>query len=135
MIPVKTIMTAEVITVSPQTPIHDALNMLTTNAISGMPVVDDAQKLVGILTEKDVLQILLNGKVSPNAVVADYMSRDVVSFKEDDSAVAVCEFFVKNPMRRVPIVRDGRVVGIVSRRDIVSLIMEAKSKLSNFRYA
>jgi len=65
--------------------------------------------------------------------VEEYMSRNVVSFPEDASATTVCEFFIKNPIRRVPIVKDGKLIGIVSRRDIIHLILEGRNKLSPYR--
>ena len=58
------------------------------------------------------------------------MSREVICFTEDDSAVEICKFFMRTHIRRVPIIRDGCLIGIVSRRDIVSLIAEAKTKMS-----
>ena len=54
-----------------------------------------------------------------------------MSFPDTADAVEICQFFIKNNFRRVPIVRDGKLVGIVSRRDIVELILEAKEKLSS----
>ena len=135
MIPVKSIMTTKVISVHPYTPIEEALDLLTKHKISGLPVVDECGMLKGILSEKDVLGILLNKNLDIHDTVGDYMSRSVVCFKEDDNAVDVCKFFMKTHFRRVPIVRDGKLIGIVSRRDIVSLICEVRSKISEFRYA
>ena len=134
MIPVKKIMTKEVVTVKTDTRIIDALNLLTKNEISGLPVVDENMHLVGILTEKDVLRILLNSNVSTKATVSEFMSRKVTSFKEDDNVTDVCTFFIKNPIRRVPIVRDKKVIGIVSRRDIIKLILEARNEIFDFRF-
>jgi CBS domain-containing protein len=134
VIPVKTIMTTDLVTVHPHAPIYEALNLLKDHQVSGLPVVDEENHLVGILTEKDVLTLLISPE--PRSVtVSDYMSRKVVCFKEDDSAISVCEFFLKNAIRRVPIVRDGKFVGIVSRRDIISLILEVESKISDFRFS
>ena len=135
MIPIKTIMTENVITVVPSTPIYEAMNLLAKYAISGVPVVDSDNKLIGILTEKDVLKILINPNIGVKDKVEDYMTKNVFSFTEDADAITVCEFLIKNPIRRVPIVRDGKLVGIVSRRDIIALILEAKEKLSDHRFS
>ena len=134
MFPVQSIMTTNVITVKPETPIFDALNLLVEHKISGMPVVDDRGFVVGVLSEKDVLEILIDKNLGIKKTVDDYMSRNVVSFTEEDSAIDICKFFIQSSFRRVPIVKDRKLVGIVSRRDIVELILEAKSKISDFRF-
>ena len=135
MIPVKDIMTANVITVAENTPIYDALNLLSEHEISGMPVIDENKKVVGMLTEKDVLQILINSKISVDARVSEYMSHKVVSFLEEDDVMAVCRFLLSAAVRRVPVVRDGKIVGIVSRRDIVRLILKLRLELSDYRFS
>ena len=131
---VTSIMTTNVISVMPDTPIYEALDLLAKHRISGLPVVDADENVVGILTEKDVLRILIDRKLGLLSTVEDYMSRNVISFSEEDSAIEICKFFIRSNIRRVPIVRDGRLVGIVSRADIITLILEAKNKISNFRY-
>ena len=134
MLPLKSIMTIGVITVKADTPIYEALYLLAKNKISGIPVVDDEEQVVGVLSEKDVLKILFDKKLDVNSTVDDYMSRDVICFTEEDGAIDVCKFFIRSNIRRVPIVKDNKLVGIVSRADIIPLILEAKNKISNFRY-
>ena len=134
MLPLKSIMTIGVITVKADTPIYEALYLLAKNKISGIPVVDDEEQVVGVLSEKDVLRILFDKKLDVNSTVDDYMSRDTICFTEEDSAIDVCKFFIRSNIRRVPIVKDNKLVGIVSRADIIPLILEAKNKISNFRY-
>ena len=135
MIIVKTIMSTDVKYVKQDTPILDALNLLEKNHVSGLPVVDDNMSVVGVLSEKDVLEILIDKKLDARNKVEDYMTREAICFTENDDVVNVCKFFIKSHIRRVPITRENVLVGVVSRRDIVTLIMEAKSKLSSFRYA
>ena len=134
MISIKSIMTKNVIAVSPNLPIYEALDLLMKHKISGMPVVDSNNHVVGILTEKDVLKILIDKNLHAKNKVSDYMSHEVISFSEDEDAINICKFFIKSHIRRVPILKDNKLVGIVSRRDLVSLILEAKSKISSFRY-
>jgi len=134
MISIKTIMTKDVITVTAKMPIYEALNLLKKHDVSGLPVIDYEGRVIGILSEKDVLKLLLNQKVVANDKVEDYMTREVVAFSEMDNAIDICKFFIKSHIRRVPIVRGEKLVGVVSRRDIVLLILEAKSKMSFLRY-
>jgi CBS domain-containing protein len=134
MISIKTIMTTNVISVKKSLPVSDALRLLMKHEISGIPVVDDKMCVIGILSEKDVLKILVDEKYDEKKTVEDYMSHGVICFTDKDDAVEICKFFINNHIRRVPIVKDGHLVGIVSRRDIVSLIIEAHSKMSDMRY-
>jgi len=134
MLSVKTLMTSGVISVNQDTPIYEALSLLARNKISGLPVINEEEHVVGILSEKDVLKILIDKKLDIKSTVDDYMSRDVICFTEEDNVIDICKFFIRSNIRRVPIVRDNKLVGIVSRADIIPLILEAKNKISNYRY-
>ncbi|MCA9407141.1 MAG: CBS domain-containing protein [Candidatus Omnitrophica bacterium] len=135
MLSIKRIMSTNVIAVKPDTSIYEALTLLAEKKVSGMPVVNAQNHVIGILSEKDVLKILLDKDLSIHKRVEDYMTRDVISFTEEDNATDICKFFIRSNIRRVPIVRNKELIGIVSRRDIVELILEAKSKISDFRFA
>ncbi|MCA9400161.1 MAG: CBS domain-containing protein [Candidatus Omnitrophica bacterium] len=134
MISILGVMTRNVITVKADTPIYDALQLFLKHEISGMPVVNDSNEVIGILSEKDVLKILVDENRAVSDIVEDYMTRDVISFKEEDDAVAICKFFLSSTIRRVPITKNGKLCGIISRRDIVSLILDAERKISDFRF-
>ncbi len=132
MFPIKTIMTSDVVTVMPSTPIYDAMKILLNYKISGVPVVDEEKKLVGILTERDLLDIFLHKQTDSKQTVNDYMTKDVKSFPEETDAFTICQFFLDTPIRRVPVVNDeGKLSGIVSRRDIVAAILRIEGKLSD----
>ena len=133
MLSIERVMTRNVISINRETPIFEAMEMLIKHKISGLPVVDVDMKVVGILSEKDVLWMLIDKNLNVQKTVGDYMTKEVVCFKEDADAIDICKLFIRQNIRRVPIVRDGKLVGIISRRDIVNLIIEAKSELSDFR--
>ena len=135
MFSVKSVMTTDVVSVQRNTPVYEALEKLSLHRVSGLPVVDEDMNVVGILSEKDVLKILIDQNANLKESVENYMSTEVISFKEDDSATDVCKFFIKSHIRRVPIVRDNKLVGIISRRDIVNLILDAKRNLDDLRLA
>ncbi|MBI4557894.1 MAG: CBS domain-containing protein [Candidatus Hydrogenedentes bacterium] len=122
------IMTQDTLAVETRTPIYDAVRILVERGISGLPVVDADLKLVGILTEKDVLQ-LLRERPSSRRFVEDYMTRDVVSFQEDTDLTAIAECLQTHHFRRVPITTDGKLAGIISRRDIIRFILLEEGKL------
>ncbi len=123
MFDTKTIMTTDVMAVKRHTPISHVAEILVKNDITGLPVVNDDMTLAGIISEKDVL-CLLSDLEDESAKVEDFMTKDVVSFDENEDLIAVCECLVNNNFRRVPIVADGKLVGIISRRDIIRNILE-----------
>ena len=128
MFPAKNIMTTDVMSVKAETLVCDAMRILIDNQISGLPVVDNEEKVIGIISEKDMLRLLFNTSIKENDTVLDYMTKEVVSFKEEDSAVDICEFFMNSSVRRVPIVREGKLVGIVSRRNLIKTILHLWGK-------
>ena len=120
---IKNIMSTNVIAVKRDTPILYAIEILVKHNITGLPVVDDDLKLVGIVTEKDVMGLLVDLE-DEFAKVEDYMSTDIVSFDSNDDLIAVCECLVNNNFRRVPITENGKLTGIISRRDIIKYILQ-----------
>ena len=77
----------------------------------------------GVISEKDILG-LLSDLENTSAAVEDFMTEDVVSFDVKDDLIEICECLIQNDFRRVPIVADGRLVGIISRKDIIKYILE-----------
>jgi len=120
---IEDIMSPNVVSVAPETPVTEVVDLLVENDITGIPVVDSEGQLVGVVTEKDVMGVLV-GPEAAAGQVRDYMTKDVVSFDVDDDVIAVCECLVNNHLRRVPILRGQRLVGIISRRDLIKYIIE-----------
>lgn len=119
----KAIMTTDVVAVNPETPIAQVVDLLVAHDITGVPVVDAENRLVGIVTEKNILAVL-STRDGLSATAEAYMTRDVVSFDENDDVISICECLVNNHFRRVPILSHGKLVGIVSRRDLIRYILE-----------
>jgi len=122
---VKDIMSKDVITVKPTTPILEAVKILVEQNISGLPVVSDDMQLLGIVTEKDLLNLLYNPSNEYQSV-SDLMSEDVICFNENDDLIKVCERLLKSSFRRVPILAKGKLVGVVSRRDLIKFILKVR---------
>jgi predicted transcriptional regulator len=108
------IMTHEVITIAPEASLQDAARLLSGYHISGAPVLDGTS-LVGIVTEADII-----GK--EGATVAEIMTRRVISVQESTSVDEIALILTSNRFKRVPVLHGDRVVGIVSRADIVRMI-------------
>lgn len=120
------IVTCGLLTVKGQSPIYEAMELAVTHNVSSLPVVDDYMSLVGIISEKDMLKLLYNPQAEPGNT-EDFMTENVVSFNYDDSLFGICDCFIDNNFRSVPILNQGRLVGIISRADIMVYILKNKS--------
>lgn len=117
-------MSTDLITFGPDTDIHRAIRTLLEKRISGAPVVDEPDRLVGILSTKDCLRVAFSASYHRElgGTVSDYMSRDVKTVDADADIVEVAEMFVKGPYRRFPVTDNGRMIGLLARRDILKAI-------------
>lgn len=129
MFPAKDYMTKEVLSVKSNTPIWDAIEILAKNKVSGLPVIDDEKNLVGVISEWDVLDLLTERTFRKEETVKDYMTAHVISFDENDSVMDICDFLKSENKRRAPIVKEKKLVGIISRHDIIKLILDIRNKL------
>lgn len=123
MLKAKDIMTKEVITVTKDTPVFEAVELLWKNNITGVPVVEDDMTLVGVLTEKDVLRLFHTHEDQKNETVNSFMTTPAVHFDENEALLDVCDCLMNYFFRRVPVTSKGKVVGIISRTDIIEYIL------------
>ncbi len=127
MFPAKKIMTTDVVTVDEHTPVYAAIRLLVEHNITGLPVIDGEHHLVGIISEKDLLGALYNSRIRESTVGA-MMTREVTTFREDSDLIDICEAMIAGNFRRVPIVNKGKLVGLVSRRDIIKFILHLRQE-------
>lgn len=120
------IMATELVTFSPDTIIHKAIQVLLDKRLSGAPVVDDTNRLVGMLSKKDCLRVVLSSSYHQDwgGTVREFMSPDVVTLDADTDLVSAAEFFLDSNFRRFPVLRDGRPVGQISRTDVLRALIE-----------
>lgn len=119
---VSEIMTCPVVTISEKKSLVEAIRLLLRFHISGMPVLDEDENLSGILSELDILNFALSGSASATKV-SEVMSTEIVSFSPEDAIEKAINTFAEKRIRRVPVVSAGKVLGIVSRRDILREIL------------
>jgi CBS domain-containing protein len=115
----KDIMTRDVITVNPTMTIKSLAMMLIKNQISGAPVANKVGKIVGVVSESDI--VAKKGKD-----VKSIMSKKVISVGEETPVEEIARMMTTHHIKRLPVMNDGKVVGIVSRADIVSAIALGK---------
>lgn len=124
-------MTAEVVTTRPDAPVREATRVLLEHRVAALPVVDDDGRLVGIVSELDLLRDRLisdprshvwppvGDAPPPPRTVGDVMTSDVYALTEADDAAAFAGLMAESGVKSVPVVRGERVVGIVGRRDLL----------------
>jgi CBS domain-containing protein len=107
-------MTTDVHTVTPDKPVGELATLLLEKNYSGMPVVTADQSLIGMVSEYDIIS-------RKGQTVGEIMSRGVISVDADAGADEVAGIMGLHGIRRVPVVHDGQLVGIVSRTDLLRL--------------
>ena len=119
-------MAKDLVVFTPETDIYVAIDTLVKSEISGAPVVDEAGKLIGIISQKDCLRILANGVFhdAPAGPVSEYMTEAVMHISSDMDIFTVADLFLNNVYRRIPVVDNDIVVGQISRRDILRAIQQ-----------
>lgn len=142
------IMTKDVVSVKSDTDIHAAGKLLIQNKISGLPVVDDENRVVGMLSNSDLLAIagIPSGHVfndvvmkyilrkavprhKPGKIVKDLMSTSVITVSHDTNVKKIAAILDKKGIKRVPVVdEENRLLGIVSGGDIVKILCEGEGK-------
>ena len=112
------IMTTNVVTAGKDMVLTDVIALLLRWHISALPVVDDDNKMIGIVSEIDLVNMTFDGNAR-DATVDEVMATDITSFGPEAELAELVQSFSKHHLRRVPIVDGGKVIGIVSRRDLL----------------
>lgn len=121
---VRDYMTRDIISLDQDMDIGAATRSLLQNNISGAPVLDEHGRLVGILSERDCMKVALHSGYHdiPYGLVRDYMSPKPETVAPDQNVLTIAEKFVHGRFRRYPVLDSGRLVGIISRRDVLRAI-------------
>jgi len=122
------IATKMVVTTKPETPIYDAIRLLANRNISQLPVLDADLNLVGILSEKDVLELLYETRDNTRQTVADYMDTNISSLDVSANLIDLCDSLMNNELRSIPVTKDGKLCAIASRADVIRGILRVKNQ-------
>jgi CBS domain-containing protein len=145
VVTVEDVMTRDVVTVSPATPIHEAASLMVKHRVSGLPVIDAEGHLVGIISDGDLIVRQRRQKETPwwhlfftkgeqiareyqravGTTVGEVMTQPVVTISPVWGIEVAAAILDHRNFRRLPVVLDGRLVGIVSRADVIKAVARA----------
>ena len=122
---VKNVMTRSPVAVHPETTIDDAIELLLNHRVSGLPVVDGQGFLVGVISEIDIIDLVYNADIDGSRV-GDFMCRETQFLDVEASLDEAASLFCGKNIRRIPIVQDGKLVGVLSRRDLIRFVRSVR---------
>jgi predicted transcriptional regulator len=107
--------------VKPDETVRNSVRMLLKHRISGAPVVDSQSHLIGILSERNCIQALLRAVVDrlPPSLVRDVMTEPAITVGPDTGLLTIAHLFQSHPVRRIPVIEHGRIIGQIGRRDLL----------------
>jgi CBS domain-containing protein len=133
----KNIMKTKVITVSPSAPITEAAFLMRNNDIGALVVVDNERNPIGIITDRDIVVSVIANRKNPEEISVEELmtkklvNRKLITVNEDANIFDILRILSKNSIRRVPVLRNGKLVGIVSVDDIVVIVATELANLAS----
>lgn len=127
---VRDYMAADLLTFTPNSNVLDAMTQFLDKGISGAPVVDDAGVLVGVLSEVDLIEVVVQDSYYNEnvGIVGDYMQTEVEWVDPEMDIFSLAQRFIKHHRRRFPVMEDGKLIGQISRRDVLRAAMDLSPK-------
>jgi CBS domain-containing protein len=124
-------MATQLITFRPEDNISKVVSTMLRYKISGAPVLNEIGDIVGMISEKDCMKVVLDyayhNQPINRAKVGDYMSTEITTVSAEASIFDVANMFLNHPLRRLPVLENGRLVGQISRRDVLKAAQKMKS--------
>ncbi len=121
MLIARDIMTDSLATIRPTATIREAVELLIAEQISGLPVVDDNDRLVGIITEFALLAIAYDSVVLDEPV-SQHMTTELLTVNVNDPIRKVADLCVVHRVRRIPVLENGALIGLIARRDVLRAV-------------
>ncbi|HEY3393586.1 MAG TPA: CBS domain-containing protein [Lacipirellulaceae bacterium] len=127
---VRDIMNKRVVGIRPDVTLAEAIHILTQQHIGGAPVVTAEGAVVGIISELAMIDVVFDSDAK-NALVKEYMTAQVHTVHPDDPLSRPAQLFALYSFRRLPVVEDGKLVGIVTRRDLMNYALRSNEVLTD----
>ena len=126
---IRDIMTKNVFAVRPETTLAEAVSVLTDHHVGGAPVISESGELLGVISELALLDVVFE-EDARRAPVSLYMEEQVESVTPDEPLTRAAQLFALYAFRRLPVVEGGKLVGIVSRRDLMNHALRTNELLT-----
>lgn len=114
-------MVTKLVTLKPGMDVFEAIDLLLDHQISGAPVIDADDRFVGLFTEKDCLSIMVSAanRTLTTTSIDGFIKTETQSVDEETDLLTIAQIFLDTPYRRVPVLRGDKLVGLISRRDVL----------------
>jgi len=119
-VPTEQLMTKDIVSVTPDTSVKNAVDILLEKNIGSLGVVDDDGSLSGVITSNDFLRVVSDGNVDKDATIEEFMTADVITIKPDDSIKTAAARMITNDISHLPVEDDEEIVGMLSTTDITA---------------
>ncbi len=122
----KDIMVTKLVTLSPQSDVFDAIGLLLKHRISGAPVVDENGQYIGVFSERQCMNVLVKAAYEqiPTTRLYAFVDTEARTIGEETDLLSIAQIFSSTSNRRLPVLRDGALVGQISRRDVLQAAHE-----------
>lgn len=128
---VRQVMTKRVVTIPTTATVDEVFDLLLRHNVSGLPVVDEENRLVAVVSEADLFR-LLDTPTSHATPLSDLWTSDVIAVRPDDTLPDVIDLFQEHQVRRFPVVdAAGKLIGVVSRRDVIRMIRDVRARVAS----
>jgi CBS domain-containing protein len=117
-------MNPNVVAIRPETTVGETIEFLTQNHIGGSPVVNEEGKLVGMISELALIDVVFDLAIK-SAPVSKYMNTELHVVRPDESLTRAAQLFALYSFRRLPVVENGKLIGIITRRDLMNYSLRA----------
>lgn len=126
-------MSTDLVTLLPTDDVLDAVRVLLRHRISGAPVVDAEGRYLGIFTEKCSMHVLLDAAYEqlPVCDVRSFMDAEAQTIGPETQLLSIAQVFLLTPYRRLPVIDQGKLIGMVTRRDVMKRWMELVESVSS----
>jgi len=127
---IREVMNQCAVTIRPEASLSEAVRVLCDEHLSGAPVVAESGEVVGFISEPGLMDVLFD-RDARRTPVSEYMSRGVYSVDPEDSIASAATLFAMYGIRRLPVIEKGRLIGVVTRRDLLQYALETSETFAD----